>query len=278
MDSSNDKKKKSFTSFVVKNILIAIVALFVLAWLALFLVDFYTRHGDTEIMPDVRGMYLEEAQNTLEKHNLTVKIVDSMYIAGKPLGLVIEQTPAAGSTVKPYRDIYLVINSKQMRQIPLPDIIENSYRQADATLNSIGLKVGNVEYQASEYKDLVLAVKYRGNVIVAGTRVPDGSAVTLVVGMGLGVANVAVPAVKGLTLEQARETLLNAGFVIGAVDYDKQPDGNEADYVIYRQKPMAGVFAVQGTNVDIWLSTDKSLLNKTFDENDAEKEKGEEFF
>ena len=271
MKSQKEKGESGFAVFALKNIVLAIIILFALGWLTLLLVDVYTRHNDTVIVPNVQGMYVEEAQSAMSKYKLGIQIVDSVYISGRALGSVVEQTPPAGSTVKPYRDIYLVINAKQVRQIPLPDIIEGSFRQADATLKSVGLSVGNVERQPSEYKDLVLAVKYKGVAINAGQRIPLGEAVTLVVGEGLGSADVAIPAIKGLPLDSARDVLLDAGFVIGSVNYDKPPEGNDAEYVIYRQKPIAGSTAEQGSRIDVWLSTDKSLLNKVFNEDENEE-------
>ncbi|MDR2854346.1 MAG: PASTA domain-containing protein, partial [Prevotellaceae bacterium] len=131
--------KNSFVAFMLKNVLIAIVALLVLAWLTLLAVDFYTLHGRSETVPDVRGMYVEEAQSVMEQYNLHIKVVDSLYVGDRPLGAVIEQIPAAGSKVKPDRDIYLVINSKVVKQIPLPDIFETSQRQAEVTLRSVGM-------------------------------------------------------------------------------------------------------------------------------------------
>ncbi|HLP04308.1 MAG TPA: PASTA domain-containing protein [Paludibacter sp.] len=153
-----------------------------------------------------------------------------------------------------------------------------SYRQADAMLKAVGLSVGSVEYTPSEFKDLVTDVKYRGRSILPGTRVPEGSLLVLVVGNGLGESGAQVPALKGLTLEEAREDVLSASFVIGAINYDVQPSGNEEDYIIYRQSPSAGESIPTGSHIDIWLSTDKSLLNKTFDEDEKKDEGDEQFF
>jgi hypothetical protein len=145
-------------------------------------------------------------------------------------------------------------------------------------LKAIGLIISNVEYTPSEYKDLVSDIKYQGRSILAGTRIPEGSNLVLVVGSGLGEGRMNVPALKGLDLEQGRQEALYASFVIGAVNYDKTPSGNESDYVIYRQRPSAGRTHPAGTRIDIWLSTDRNMLNKVFEEDKEPTETDEQFF
>ena len=275
--------KESTGGYILKRVLLAGVIFVALAWIALIAIDFYTHHGESETVPELKGLYLEEAQQMLAGHDLYPQVIDSVYIKGKKLGTVIEQIPAANSNVKRNRPIYLIINSMQVRKIPLPDVDDVSYRQADAMLRAIGINVSSVESAPSEYKDLVISVKYLGKTIQPGTRIPEGSSVVLVVGSGLGEGeSVAVPGLKGLTLDEGRQAALSASVVIGAVEYDVEPNGNESDYVIYRQKPGAGKSVAAGTRIDVWLSKDKSLLNKTFDEDETEEKSQadpeEEFF
>lgn len=269
--------KETFGGFVLKNVLIAIGIFVALFWIALIAVDFYTHHGESEVIPDLRGSYVEEAEVMLAKHGLYPQVIDSVYIRGKKLGTIIEQIPPANSTVKRDRPIYLIINSSQVRQVALPDVSDVSYRQADAMLKSIGLNVASVEYAPSEYKDLVSDVKYRGRSILPGTRVPEGSSLVLVVGSGLGEGTV-VPAIKGLGLEEASLQISTAMFIVGAVNYDVPPSGNESDYVIYRQRPAAGSSLPAGSRIDIYLSKDKSRMDEVFEEDIKSDDTEEQFF
>ncbi|NDP19956.1 MAG: PASTA domain-containing protein [Paludibacter sp.] len=269
--------KETFGGFVLKNILIAIAIIVAIAWIALISVDFYTHHGESEVIPDLRGSYVEEAEVILAKQGLYPLVIDSVYIRGKKLGTIVEQIPPANSTVKRDRPIYLIINSSQVRQVPLPDVSDVSYRQADAMLKSIGLNVSNVEYTPSEYKDLVSDVKFQGRSILPGTRIPEGSSLVLVVGNGLGEGSV-VPAIKGLSLEAARMEIATAMFIVGAVNYDVPPSDNEADYIIYRQRPSAGSSLPAGSRIDIYLSKDKSRMDEVFEEDQKAEESEEQFF
>jgi len=270
--------KETFAGFILKNFLIAIGIIVVLSWIALIGIDFYTHHGESEVIPDLRGSYVEEAEIILAKKGLYPMVIDSVYVRGKKLGTIIDQIPPANSTVKSNRPIYLIINSRSVRQVTLPEINDVSYRQADAMLQSLGLSVSNVEYAPSEYKDLVIEVKYHGRSISPGTRISEGSSVVLVVGSGLGNSQALVPSLKGLGLEEATQEVLSASLVIGAPEYDVPPSGNEKDYIIYRQKPSAGSSLSTGSRIDIYLTTDKSRLNEVFEEDKKKDDSDEQFF
>lgn len=271
--------KNSLGGFILKRLLLAIVIFVALVWVTIALIDVYTHHGESETVPDLRGLYVEEADLLLNNHGLYSVVIDSVFVRDKKLGTIIEQIPAVNSTVKRNRPIYLIINSCQVRMIPVPDVNDVSFRQADAMLKSIGLNVSSVEYSPSEYKDLVIAIKYRGRNISSGMRVPEGSSLVLVVGSGLGGEELPVPGIKGMSLEAGTEEALNGSMVIGAVEYDVEPSGNEDKYVIYRQRPAEGKSVPAGTRIDVWLSKDKSMLNKVFEEDEAvDKQENEEFF
>ena len=270
--------KENFGGFVLKNVLIAIGVIVALSWITLFCVDFYTHHGEAEVVPDLRGSTVEEAQVILASKGLRVQVIDSVYVRGKKLGTIIEQNPSPNSNIKTNRPIYVKINSRFVRQVTLPELSDVSYRQADAMLQSIGLSVGSVEYAPSEYKDLVIQVKFHGRAVLPGTRIPEGSAVVLVVGSGEGNAEVQVPAIKGMSLEDATQAITTASFVVGAVEYDTTPSGDEAEYIIYRQRPAAGSSLSAGSKINLYLSKDKSRMNEKFEEDKKPEESTEQFF
>ncbi len=270
--------KETFGGFVLKNVLVAVGIIVALSWIVLICMDFYTHHGEAEVIPDLRGSYVEEAEVILAKKGLYPQVIDSVYVRDKKLGTIIDQIPAPNSTVKSNRPIYLIINSRKVKEVTLPEISDVSYRQADAMLQSLGLSVASVEYAPSEYKDLVTEVKYHGRIILPGTRVPEGSALVLVVGNGLGEASVVVPLLKGKGYDEASQEAIAASFVIGSVQYDDDHTGNESDYIIYRQRPTAGSSQAAGTRIDICLTRDKSRLNEVFEEDKKQAETDEQFF
>jgi len=269
--------KETIGGFLLKNILLAVAIIVVLATAALFAVDFYTRHGEALVVPDLRGLYVEEAEQILSQKGLHPQVIDSVYVRNKKIGTIIEQIPTPNSTVKSNRPIYIIINSRKARQVNLPEVIDVSYRQADAMLQSVGLSVSSVEYSPSEFKDLVIDVKFQGRSVQPGTRIPEGSSVILVVGSGTGVAESTVPALKGMSIEDATIKASASSFEIGAVENDVPPSGNESKYFIYRQKPAAGSTLPQGGKIDVYMTTNKARLNEVFDE-DKKDPTDEQFF
>lgn len=267
---------ESFLGFLLKRFLLAIVIFVALSWITLAMIDVYTNHGEAELVPNLKGSYVEEAELVLAEKGLYPVVIDSVYVRDRKLGTIIDQTPSPNSTMKRNRPVYLIINTRQVRQVPLPDIVDVSFRQADAMLKALRINIQSIEYKPSEYKDLVIDVKYRGLVVSAGTRIPEGGSVILVVGRGLGGDAVPTPTLRGLTLENARQEALAAMLVIGAIEYDTPPSGNESEYVVYRQRPAQGKELPSGSRIDVWLSKDKSLLNKEFVEEEIEED--ESFF
>ena len=242
--------------YTLKNLLIAIAVFIGLVWVTLIVIDFYTNHGETHQVPGVKGVSVEQAVDMLSRLDLKAVVIDSVYVKEKKLGTVIEQNPAEGSVVKPGRPIYLVVNSRSVRLIALPQVTDISIRQAEATLMSIGIKVSSIQYAPSEFKDLVLEVKYRGQSIIHGAKIPEGSSVVLVAGNGYGASATSVPSVLGMNLSAAADIITASSFMIGGVIYDVEPNGDEDAYLIYDQRPAAGDSVSSGSTINLWLSKD----------------------
>ena len=268
--------RKSNTAFVLYMLLAAALIGLLLLTAVFFWLDRYTRHGIETEVPDVCGAYVPEAELLLRAEGLKLEVIDSTYSKKVPLGTVVEQNPPAGAHVKYGRSIYVIMNARSERQVPVPDLHDISYRQAEATLQALGLKVDEVVYEPSEYRDLVLDVRREGESLEPGVRLPEGSGVTLVVGEGKGTEQVYVPDLTGKTLREAREILLGARLVVGAVNMDPsdRPDAavatGEDDMAqtvcyVYRQQPAGGQWIVEGSRIDLYLSEDphKALSSGT---------------
>ena len=96
------------------------------------------------------------------------------------------------------------------------------------------------------------------------------------VGQVKGTEQVYVPDLTGKTLREARELLLGARLVVGAVNIDPSDpaaaaataDGDDpAETVcyVYRQQPAGGQWIVEGSRIDLYLSADphKALSSGT---------------
>lgn len=277
MGKKKPEKKKSFVAFILKNIAFAIIIVVALVGITFWGINKYTQHGIVEVVPDLRNMYVEEADMILRKTELYTQVIDSVYARDREFGIIIDQIPAPNSTIKRGRPVYLIINSKQVRSIEMPDINDYSSRQATAVLEASGISIESIQYIPSLYKDLVIDVKYRGVSILPGTEIPEGESVVLIVGSGLGEESTLVPNVRGLTFEVARQEILNSYFTPGATYYDVEPEENTDEslpYIIYRQHPTAGKKVPSGTRIDVWLSTDPAaaMQNIPVEEDDDSEE------
>ena len=144
--------------------------------------DIYTHHGESIVVPDVRGKQDSDARYVLAQVGLVGVVVDSAYNRQLPTGSIVDQTPHGGNEVKGGREIYLVVNAANSPTVMLPDISDNtSLREAQAKLRALGFKLGPVEYVTGD-KDWVYGVKCRGRNVYAGERVPVDVPLVLQVG------------------------------------------------------------------------------------------------
>lgn len=164
------------------NIIGMIVVVCAVVWGTLAWLDSYTRHGEAHIIPDVKNKSIEEAAKILNNGTMKSVVIDSNYVKGAPAGIVLEQTPAAGSRVKEGRTVYLTITTTSVPLVALPDIIDNSsVRQAAAKLKSIGFRLTEPELVPGE-QDWVYGIKYRGKELKSGEKIPHEALLTLCVG------------------------------------------------------------------------------------------------
>lgn len=264
----------SRTAFVLKNLIAALVVGVVLLVVLIVWLRSYTQHGVEVEIPSVTGMYMQEALPIVEGEGLRLVVIDSTYSRKVPLGTIVEQNPPAGSHAKLDRAIYVTVNASTVRQIVLPELHDISYRQAEATLRSLGILVSGYVYEPSEYKDLVLDIRQGDKSIEVGERVAEGSAVTLVVGRGKGTGTVDVPSLQGRSLVEVRSLLLANYLTLGAVMSDiEATEEVQNELFVYWQEPAAGTNVQEGTRVDVRLTDN---VEKAITSNNTDSE--EEFF
>lgn len=166
------------------NIIGMIVVVVVLLFGVLKSLDVYTRHGEAVVVPDVKGMTVDEASRMFRNHGLSFVVSDSNYVKNKEAGIVLELNPGAGQKVKEGRTIYLTINTLDIPLYAVPDVADNSsVRQAQAKILAAGFKLSTVQTVSGE-KDWVYGVKYQGRQLKAGDKIPLGASLVLMVGNG----------------------------------------------------------------------------------------------
>jgi beta-lactam-binding protein with PASTA domain/tRNA A-37 threonylcarbamoyl transferase component Bud32 len=158
-------------------------------------------------VPDVKGVDLVQARQTLADDGFSVK---SKTVANEtvPVNQVISQSPAAGTRAKKGSTITLVV-SQGTGQITIQDVSGTTVADATRILKGQGLKVGNVKHAQSDTvpKDTVIRTNPK-----AGEAVGRNFAVDLIVSAGP--RPVLVPNVLGLDSTTAGQQLGDKGFVV----------------------------------------------------------------
>lgn len=161
--------------------LMAIVGV-IIGWLSMVWLDSWTRHGQTIKVPAVKALPFGAAVSALSAEGHTGIVNDSVYDSSTRPGTVIEQNPKAGTVVKEGREVFLTINAFSPKMVSLPVLTDISVRQARSILE--GLEVKNIVEKRipSDFNDLVLGIRYKGQRLLPGARVPVNAVIELEVG------------------------------------------------------------------------------------------------
>ena len=254
------------------NFLIAIAVVFLLGYLALQSLSWFTNHGSYLKVPSVTGKKVDEAVQFLEKEGFEVIVTDSVYNDSMPLNTVKKQIPDADATVKVNRTVFLNINPAVLPMVEIPRLEGLSFRFALEKLQKNHLKLGDTSYRADFMKGSILEQRYNGNQVATGTKVRWGSSVDLIIGGGLVQQEIRVPDLLGLTVSEARTELQSKGLLLAAILTTGTVMDTLGAYVVKQnpdiideeQKP---AYIQPGQTVDIWVSVDPPEADSTKKEN-----------
>ncbi|HEX5410406.1 MAG TPA: PASTA domain-containing protein [Terriglobia bacterium] len=102
-----------------------------------------TIHGRQETLPDLVGMPIDQARNTVRKLGLKLDVEDRLYSDKIPAEAVVSQMPAAGTSIKTQQQIHVLL-SLGPQKVSVPDLIGRSVRAARITAVQRGLTIGDV--------------------------------------------------------------------------------------------------------------------------------------
>lgn len=214
----------------------AIITVIAVVLIAFYSLGYYTHHGAGIPVPKLKGESVDKATAILKEQGFDYKI-DSVYVQDIAPGTIVEQDPDAGTNVKEGRVIYLTMVTLLAPKISLPDLEQSSYREAVATLSNYGLKIGDTTYRSDIARDRILEVRFGGQVIKAGTKIPKGSRIDLVLGDGEGASEVEIPELVNLDLDAARFAIKGSGLTIGTITYQGTIT-DSTNVVVVSQYPM----------------------------------------
>lgn len=182
--ATKNKIKGRGILIVAANILAMIIIALALVIITFRWINKYTLHGQYIEVPDLSGMFEEEAGKALAAQGLKYEVSEYKYNKMIVEGGVIEQKPKPGSYVKQGRKIYLTLNSGKEPMRAVPDVADNSsIRAAESKLRAAGFKLTRTIYIDGDL-DWVYEIRHQGQKIEAGTELPEGSTLTIVAGNG----------------------------------------------------------------------------------------------
>jgi beta-lactam-binding protein with PASTA domain len=251
--------KKNTLGVVLANLALAFIGLLVIGILYFYIfLPNTTCHDCSVTVPDVTGMKLEEIETFLVDHDLRYEVEDSVYHGEYPPLTVMRQFPKPGSIVKPNRTIYVSINPVMPPMVPMPDLANPSNTTsrigAEAILRSNGLKRGRILQRPHVDLNLVLEMRYKGTRIAAGTRIPKGSVIDLVVGDGNGPNGFALGSLLNDRYQTALFKLQGWDLRLGEVFLYDGADTTGGKAIVYKQYPPAGDSVRTGDAIDLYIS------------------------
>ena len=188
---------------------LAVVILLCAILYALFFATLHwiTRHGEEVKIPNVRGKDMNTAITQLKGMHFEVYVDSTYEPAMKPLA-VLKQVPDTGSIVIVGRTVFITVNMLTPPRIPMPNLVNLSYRSAEMLLRNNKLMVGDTSYKPDIATGAILEQNYKGEAIRPGELVSQGSKISLVIGNGRGNTEWDVPEVTGMSYDEAL-TILN---------------------------------------------------------------------
>ena len=265
---------KFFKFFFSKVFFLNLVIAIVLLVIGLFILDGYldnlTRHGEKVAVPSVIKNKIKDLDENLGSKGFRYEIMDSVWERNLPKGIVVDQKPAPGDSVKEGRKIYLTINARSDKMITLSikSMVNGTStpREAIEYLSSIDLEHGSTIFEPHEWNNIVLGFQDKnGKKLKDGDKLKAGSKVDLVVGQ-VNAEKIRTPKVLGLPLNEAvsilKRKLLN-------VSMTEKGDGACVEGVdssmarITMQRPSCGEEINIGKEVLIFYSCDTTLKINT---------------
>ena len=202
-----------------------------------------TKSGPATVeVPNVLNPPLTYDQAKAQLLQSGFKVTRLDVVSDAPIEQVVKQRPDPGLLYPKGRTVVLSVSSNQ---VTVPNVVGQTYEQADTALRKLGLQAVKAPYDAPNVApNTVLNTSPK-----AGEKVGKGAQVTVFVAKE---PPVPVPATVGKDQVAATQILQAAGFSAVIVP---TPSESVAAGIVISSDPVAGKLAEKGTTVKIAVST-----------------------
>jgi serine/threonine-protein kinase len=216
-----------------------------------FVMPAFVRRGEEFPLPDVTSLTTEEARARVEELGLELQLAGSEYSPARLEGTVLSQEPPAGTLVKPGRPVAVII-SKGSELVRVPYLVGVTVRQANLTLSDQGLVPGDIDWGYSDSLPAEVVLESQPG---AGTLLPKGGRVRLVVNQGGRQDTLSMPNLVGSTLQEASSRLEALGLELGVAI--RQYSKDLLPGTVLEQSEPAGSPVRRGEVIDIVVSAEE---------------------
>jgi serine/threonine-protein kinase len=211
----------------------------------------YVKDGRYTRVPGVLSLPQAQAEQRLSGAGLDVAVRRDFSLT-VPRGSVISTDPVPGKRIRSGGTVTLTV-SRGPREVAVPDVAHRTLAEARKQVKAAGLTPGTVN---ESFNDLVP----QGQVIVtdppAGRKFAPGTPVTFTVSRG---SPVDVPDVIGDPVDDARQTLQEAGFTVVLAPDKVYSDEADKDTVAL-ESPDRNTQAARGDTVTLTVSKGQQLF------------------
>lgn len=257
-------KERLISDIVLRNIVLAISIIIILIFITAGCLAVFTRHGQKHKVPNFSGMTLSQAEKTAQDLELQLDVIDSVYVPQAAKGAILEQYPKPGNVVKSKRRIFLTINTYAPKIVPMPYVAGFSLRQAKNKLTGAGFTIDQLIYRDDIATNNIIEQRYNGRTVEANSNIMGevSTGVTLVVGLNPVDPDPVVPGIVGLSIDQAKNRLWEAGFNIGEVELSKDINyENLSEARIFTQSIPKSARVMYGRSISMQATLDKDLVD-----------------
>lgn len=247
-ENMKGKKKVRVNKIKLAAVIAALICALPISIFASHLFNGLGGGGEEFEAPDFRGMSFDAAKIAASEYGLKLEQGDLVYSADYDAELICSQVPDAGTNVKEGKTITVNI-SKGMKEGTVPNIIGKSQSDAEFALEKYGFHKGTVTKQKSNLPSGIVISQTPG----AGEEATPGSYVAFTVSEGIAEDEAVVPKLLGMTFDEAKAALEEAGLGVGNVTYEKS-GAYPKDQVMW-QSQEAKKSVESGTAIDIKISS-----------------------
>ena len=197
-------------------------------------------------MPDVRGMNVEDARNSLTELGLNPQ-VEYQESDTYDEGVVISADVSVGASLEAGSTVTLTVSAGS-EGVEVPGVTGKTFDEANSELIGLGFLVNKTE----SYSDTIEAGIVISQNPANGSKAPRGSVITVTVSLGKEETKVRVPNLIGLSEEDGTFEAIEAGLEIGSVSYVYNAEVQEG-HICY-QSYSHGSYVDPGTSLDIKVS------------------------